>query len=388
MRVALVVPGRFHAFDLARALGERGHEVTVFTNYPRWAVARFGIPRASIRSFPLHGMASRVAWSLKARVGSPYPEVFLYTTFGRWAATQVQQGAWDLVHCWSGISEEFLQQRRQGDAPAWLARGSAHIRTQATILHEEARRAQVRLDQPSPWMIAREEREYALADQIVVLSRFAYETFIHEGVAADKLRLCPLGAQVEAFRPPEEVVEARCRRIRAGDPLRVLYVGALSFRKGLYDLATIVQRLGGDSFRYRVVGPLLPEGRRLLAHLQPLVEHIPTQPQHALPPWYAWGDLFLYPTLEDGYAMVLAQAQAGALPIVTTTNCAGPDLLHEGRTGWIVPIRQPEAIIERLRWCQTHRHELATMARAIYQEFRPRDWAQVAADFEALALRR
>ena len=51
---------------------------------------------------------------------------------------------------------------------------------------------------------------------------------------------------------------------------------------------------------------------------------------------------------------------------------------------WVVPIRDPGAFVERLRWCAAHRSELAEMASRVYAAFKPRDWDQVAADFEAL----
>jgi glycosyltransferase involved in cell wall biosynthesis len=97
--------------------------------------------------------------------------------------------------------------------------------------------------------------------------------------------------------------------------------------------------------------------------------------------------VFLFPTIEDGFAMVLAQAAAAGLPVVTTANCAGPDLLREGETGWIVPIRSPEALAERLRWCDGHRPELAMMVARIHEQFQPRDWSDVAADLEAVCQR-
>jgi len=84
--------------------------------------------------------------------------------------------------------------------------------------------------------------------------------------------------------------------------------------------------------------------------------------------------------------MVLAQAAAAAVPILTTSNCSGPDLIRPGETGWIVPIRSPERLVERLRWCGTHREELAAMGERLYTRFQPRDWAAVAADFERLCL--
>src|SRR5205823_1798152 len=96
------------------------------------------------------------------------------------------------------------------------------------------------------------------------------------------------------------------------------------------------------------------------------------------------GDVFVFPTIEDGYAVVLAQAAASGLPILTTVNCSGPDLVRENETGWVLPIRCPGSFVDRLRWCLAHRSELATMVGAAYDDFRPRDWSDVATDFEHL----
>jgi len=383
MKIAVVVHGRFHAFDLARALLARGHDVTLFTNYPKWAVERFGVTRARVRSYWVHGVTSRLAGRLCQRVGLPYPEARLHQSFGRWAAVELVKERWDAVHCFSGASEEILQ-ALQGNSLTLLMRGSAHIRTQARILEEEENRTGRRLDRPSSWMIAREERECALADRIVVLSTFCWDSFLAEGVDRGKLCLLPLGAQVEAFRPTAEALLARRQRLLTGEPLRTLHVGTFSMRKGAWDMATIVRELGGTRFHFRFVGAVASEALPLAARLRLSAKFVAKQPQFSLPDSYAWGDVLIAPTLEDGFQTVLGQAAAASLPILTTPNGAGRDLIRDGETGWILPIRNPAAFIDRLRWCDAHRQELATMAEHLYYEYRPRDWADVAADFEKL----
>jgi glycosyltransferase involved in cell wall biosynthesis len=383
MKIAIVVHGRFHAFDLARELSAK-HDITVLTNYPKWAAARFGLAPGQVRGFWAHGVASRLAWWLHEKISLPYPEAALHRLFGRWAAARLEQESWDVVHSFSGISEEVLLAMKGRAAARIIVRGSAHVRTQARILEEEERRTGVPLDRPSPWMIAREEREYALADRILVLSSFAWKSFVTDGIHPDRLCLVPHGAQLEHFRPPPDVVEERCARILAGGPLRVLFVGTLCYRKGIADMAAILRNPESQRFQFRLVGPLAGEARPLAGSLRPLADFVPKQPQHDLPASYAWGDLFVFPTLEDGFAVVLAQANAAALPILTTTNCCGPDLIREHQSGWVLPIRSPEAFMDRLRWCDAHRQELAEMVRAIYHQFRPRTWAGVAADFEAI----
>lgn len=387
MKIAIVVHGRFHAFDLARELLRRGHEVTLFTNYPKFVAARFGVPPKRVHSLVLHGMISRVVYRLREKGFWFYPEAWLHTWFGRWAASKVKREKWDVVICWSGIGEETFRALQDTQTLRVCQRGSAHIRTQARLLQEEETRTGSKQDQPSSWMITREEREYALADMIVVPSSFAWRTFLNEDVPDEKVATLLLGVDVRGFRPSRKVIEARCQRILSGEPLHVLYVGTFSFRKGMWDMRDIIRHLKDDRFRFRFVGPVASECEALAEELGPVVTFIPKQPQHRLPEHYTWGDVFVLPTIEDGYAMVLDQAAASGLPILTTTNCGGPDLLREGKTGWILPIRSPQAFIERLRWCEKYREELANMVQRIYHEFRPRDWADVAADLETLCMK-
>jgi glycosyltransferase involved in cell wall biosynthesis len=383
MKIAIAVPGRLHGFALARALLDRGHAVTVLTNYPRWGAARFGVTPAAVKSFWLQGVLSRLASRASRRAPSLYPEALLHETFGRWVAGRIQRESWDVVYLFSGIAEETLRAMAGRGTLMLLTRGSAHIRTQARLLEEEERRTGAPQDRPSPWMIAREEREYRLADRIVVLSKFAYRTFLEEGVLPEKLATLPLGVRVDSFRPAPDVVEARCARITSAQPLRILYVGALSYRKGLWDLAEVARRLSGG-FRFQFVGPWPKEANPLLQQLRVYAEVTRKRPESELPASYDWGDVFLFPTIEDGFAQVLAQAAASALPILTTTNCSGPDFIRDGENGWVVPIRSPERLVERLGWCDTHRPALAEMVRKIFQHYQPREWTELAADFESL----
>jgi glycosyltransferase involved in cell wall biosynthesis len=389
LKIAIVVQGRFHAFDLSLALLRRGHDVTIFTNYPKWAVKRFGFPAEKVRSFWMHGVTSRIASKLQSRNLIPDCEERLHTTFGRDVAAELVKEHWDVVHPWSGVAEEILQALEGKPTLRVLMRGSAHISTQAELLEEEENRTGSRQDRPSPWIISREKREYKMADKIVALSSFARESFIANGLSPQKVSLLPLGASLDMFRPSPQAIEERRRRILSDQPLRVLFVGTLSFRKGLHDLTYVVKNLNAlapDKFLFRFIGPVATEAATLEAELNGLVEFIPKRPQADLVNWYSWGDIFIFPTIEDGYAVVLAQASFSGLPVLTTTNSGGPDLIKNNETGWILPIRSPQLFVERLVWCASHREELASMAQRIYSDFKPRDWEDVAADFESICV--
>jgi glycosyltransferase involved in cell wall biosynthesis len=380
-RIAIVVPGRFHAFDLARELLGRGDEVTLLTNYPRRSGVAFGVPADRIRSFPLHGALLRGFGWLHGRLGVPFPEAWLHRTFGRWAARTLEGQRWDVIHSWSGISEELLDEGSVEAGCRLLMRGSAHVDVQSRLLEEEERRAGVKIDRPSRWMCARERREYDKADHVLVLSSFARRSFEEAGVAPTRVTVMPLGVSVDQFRATADQVADRQRRIRSGAPLRVLYVGSLSFQKGLLDLATMIEALADEPFRFTLTGSVLPESTGVVSRIARHADLVGKVAQADLPAHYRNADVFVFPTIQDGFGMVLAQAKAAGLPILATANCGGPDMIVPGEDGWILPIRDPEAFVRQLRWCDGHRDALAEMAGRVAATFRPRDWSEVAAEF-------
>ena len=384
MRIAIVAHGRFHAFDLARELHAAGHDVTLLGNYPRRVLARFGVEQVEYAGLVSHGACERLLGRI-APGRRQATDPMRHRWFGRWAARRLQVGRWDVIHCWSGVSEELLRAESLAGACRVLMRGSSHIAEQAALLEAEEARLGTPIERPTPWMIAREEREYALADRIVVLSEFARDSFVRHGVAADRLSVLPLGVDVAAFRADTATREARAGRLRAGAPLRVVYAGALSARKGLLDLLDAARQCADLPIEFRLVGAALPEVAAHLTGRGSNVRLLGPVEQRRLMDVYREADLFLFPTIEDGFGMVLTQAAAAGLPILCTSHCAGPELMAAGAPGWVVPIRRADLLAERLRWCHEHRSELADMTSRAFDPAGVRDWRDVAHAFTRLA---
>jgi glycosyltransferase involved in cell wall biosynthesis len=381
LRIDIVVHGRFWAFHLARALIARGHDVRVLTNYPGWAVERFGIPASRVRSFVSHAVVSRLHDRTLGRFHTNLCQPALHKAFGSWAARNVRDDA-DLVHMFSGVAEETLNRFKGRSSPrTQVTRGSAHIRTQFKLLAEEEKRAGVSIDKPYPWMVAREEREYELTDDIVMLSTFTHRTMAERPRLKGKTLLVLAGVDTERFRPQPHIVADRLTRIVRGDRLRILTVGTFSFRKGALDIATVAKQMQGFA-RFRFVGDLLRETRALRQECAGLVEFVTRVPEFELPAQYAWADIFLFPTIEDGFPAVVAQAQASGLPVITTPNGSGPDLIASGVNGWIVPIRSPQAIVDALLACDRDRAHLKRVTEANHETPRARGWSGMAIDLE------
>lgn len=380
LKIDVVAPGRFYCFDLAAALIAQGHDVRLLTNYPASVCERWGVPGAHVRSLLAHGIASRIAGRLSS-IGTPLRlEPLLMSWFGRWAARTVRPDA-DIVHVMSGAAEEMLRLPRPAPRRPLrqLVRGSTHVRAQFGLLAEEERRLGVPVEKPSPWMIAREEREYALADEIVVLSSFARRTFVEQGVDAARLAVMPLGLRTDIFTPGPDGIEARCRRLLSGQPLNVLTVGTVSARKGVRDLVEIASSLR-TRMRFIAIADVTPDARAELARAGGAIEVVGRVPEHELIAEYLRADVFVFPTIEDGFAAVLCQALAAGLPVLATTNCSATDIVKDDVNGWVLPIRSPQSFIERLDWCDRNRADLAQIVRGLAARPAPRTWLDMADD--------
>lgn len=383
----LVVQGRFHAFALAKSLLALDMPVHVVTNYPAFLAERFGLPRSCVTGCAPLGLLHRYAYRWNIGQRSEAVNRFLHVAFSRWAARQILQSPPDVLHCFSGVALEIYKALgKSGHQPlTLLARGSAHIREQHRDLVREARRAQCpEIDLPTPWMVRREMEEYRLSDHIVTLSSYARNSFLSRGYSEAKVLLLQLGSNVKQFRPEREVVDHRLARLRSGKKLVVLYTGNVSLQKGVIDLIEAA-RLLKDKVHFRVVGNVVPDAVARVAGAKDCIEFLPRVPEHQLPGIYNDADVYVFPTLHDGFAAVLAQARAGCLPIVATDHCAAPDMLINGQTGWIIPTRNSNEMAARLASLDQDRELAAGMVENLWQTCDTRDWSDVGKDFLKLA---
>ncbi|MEM8549297.1 MAG: glycosyltransferase [Verrucomicrobiota bacterium] len=210
----------------------------------------------------------------------------------------------------------------------------------------------------------RKREELALADVIVVPSSFV-ERSIPEELREGK----PVWQMPYGIEAPSAALPAR----ETGAPLRFLYVGALTQRKGLADLFAAWKLARLASAELHVLGsPLMP-----LCFYQeqcPDAHFHKPRPRHEVLAMMDRCDVLVLPSLVEGRALVQLEAMGRGLPLLITPNTGGEDLIREGETGWIVPIRDAEALAERLQWYSEHRSMLGQMREACLEMARERSW--------------
>lgn len=186
--------------------------------------------------------------------------------------------------------------------------------------------------------IARMADEVSLADIIVVGSKFAAASF--EGIVPpERVQVVPYGVNTQAFRP-------RVAPGREG-PLRVLFAGQISQRKGVAYLLDAMKQLDPDQYALTLAGSIIGSGAGVHAYNDLYTQVSGTRPQD-MPQVYRDADVLVLPSLLEGSALVVLEAMASGIPVIVTPN-AGADAVRDGIDGYVVPVRSPEAIADRLQ---------------------------------------
>jgi glycosyltransferase involved in cell wall biosynthesis len=340
MKVTQIALGRFHHFHLARQLQKYDRLNEIWTGYPRAKLKdEVGIPRAKIKTFPWFYVPSQLA----PRFGiSPR-----FTRILHWEAVNAIDRhvarRMNTPTVLVGLSSGGLYSGRRAKLLGGnyiCDRGSTHIRFQDSILREEYRIWGMEFIGVDPKVIDKEESEYALADRITVPSKFCYTSFIDAGIAPEKLRVIPYGGRLDRFSPKGEP---------KSDEFNVLFVGQVSIRKGIPYLLEAFAKLNHPRKRLKIIGYVPTEMEALLRKL-PMenVELLGIVSNQSLAMHYSTADVMVLPSLEEGLALVMAEAMACGCPVIASENTGALDLFTDGVEGRIVPIRSKSKLVEAL----------------------------------------
>ncbi len=216
-------------------------------------------------------------------------------------------------------------------------------------------------------MAERESLEWWLADRILCGSQHVLQGIRAQGGPSDRALVVPYSAQAGFFRP-------RPSR-RDNEPLHVLFVGTVSLQKGVQYLGEAARHLRSKEILIRVVGPIrvTHEGA---AELQEALHLAGPVPRPDMAREYDWADVFVLPSICEGSATVCYEAMASGLPVITTPNAGS--LVRDGVDGFIVPIRDAEALADKIMAVATDRELLRTMSDNAAQHARDFTWDRYA----------
>jgi len=213
--------------------------------------------------------------------------------------------------------------------------------------------------QPAPHKYWQDwQEECKLADRIVVNSNWSQQLIKKSGVEPNKLQIIPL-----VYTPPEEAknfTRTYPESFNHERPLRVLFLGQVILRKGIASVLESIKSLEGYPIEFWIVGS---QQIQIPPYFQshPQIRWLGRINRSETSHYYQSADVFLFPTLSDGFGLTQLEAQAWQLPIIASRNCG--NVVTHGVNGWLLPKVNSDEILNAIIYCINNPQSLVKSAK-------------------------
>ena len=322
-----------------------GFPASLATGYPQRELLRLLAHR-----FDHSGVLTDRAWEWAER------------GFDDWVARGGLEGAQSVYAYEHAALHTFAAAKERGvrcvyDVPAPEHEFVHRVREEEIAAHPELDSAyERRIRRLRPRRTARRRAEWQAADLIFTGSEFSKSTYAAAGHDVSKVRVVSPGA------PPVRAEVCEEESARLNGPLRFLFVGLVALHKGVHHLLAAWRqlRVPAGAATLEIIGEVnLP--RAVLRRCPDSVVFTGRLHGEQVFQRYHRADALVFPTLCDGFGMVVTEAFSQGLPVITTPRAGAAELVREGVNGFVVPIADPDALARALDWCLTHRAELRAM---------------------------
>jgi glycosyltransferase involved in cell wall biosynthesis len=358
---------------LLRELARGGHDFDFFTTigFPSHPF----LPRRRSYEVARSRMHCRPARELGRLLGLNISVDDVYHDLDRAVATRLHQKSCatpERVYAYEDGARETFATAAELGIEKFYDLPIAYWKTTRQLLDEEAER----LPEWEPTLLStrdsqekleRKEQELALADCVICPSEFVYDSLPAEVRLQKRCILSPFGSPTPPPFP----------RAKPGPKLRLLFAGSMSQRKGLADVFAAMHLLNRNDVELCVMGtPLLPQSFYRAQFPDFIYES--TRSHEDVLKLMLSCDVLVLPSIVEGRALVQQEALACGLPVIVTRNAGGEDLVDEGRTGFLVPMRSPASIAEKIQWFAESREHLEDMRHDCERKAAEYSWSDYA----------
>ncbi|NYZ75677.1 glycosyltransferase family 4 protein [Candidatus Micrarchaeota archaeon] len=318
-------------FSIGNRVGGIGG-ICVVAYYEVEGIKRKGYLRQLISvPFPLNKLASI----------KPYE---FSVVFDRYAASRIKKC--DIFHGWGGMCVESIKKAKQQGAVIFWEGSSTHPLTRDEIMEEEYKKNGMELAIDKR-LEDRLIEEISMVDYITTPSKFAMDSYIHYGFPKENLFLVPYGVDLKKFAPAPKPSK-----------FTVLYSGQVCLRKGVQYLLEAWKELNLKDAELHIVGKVWSEMKPVIEQYQMPNVTVTGKVEDTLN-YYQNASLFVFPTLEEGSALVTYEAMACGLPIITTENSGS--VVRNQKDGFIVKPKDASQLCKSIQHFYDKRDRLITM---------------------------
>lgn len=298
-------------------------------------------------------------------------------SFDKWVASQLNKIQVDAVHCYEHAALKTLQIAQAKGIFTIYEQPSQHHSFFAPIVTEQLKKypqlasseTDLLINDKSDYRNHRRDEELAHSDLILCNSSFTKRTLINANIDAQKIQVVPHGfpKSLSQIHTDSKTVDNK--------PVIFLNAGTQNLRKGVHLLYNAWRKANFSSQEAElwIIGSSsLPK-----ALTQDLGENVKIKdsiPREELMQLYRKADVFILPTLADGFAMVISEAMSQGVPVITTQNSMAPDFIIHEKNGWIVPVGEEEALFNQMKWCVENKHLLPKIGNEALETAKKWQW--------------
>ena len=288
--------------------------------------------------------------------------------FDRWVARKWVRDC-DAFWGFQGCCLESLRSARKRGITAIAEFSTAHVTRAIELLSVEADRhpewASTISNFAFPnWYRERLELEPHEADICIVASRFTASSLKERGIDSSRIVDLPLGADLSQFRFVTRPHDST---------FRILFVGGVGQRKGVKYLLQAFEAIEGPGVELTLAGPL-PADLRPLAPYQGRVRLTGRLDQPQIVREMQRAHVLVLPSVFEGFGLVIVEAMATGLPVIASTHSAGPDVIREGRDGFVLEPDDVEGLVNRLERLRVDHDARAQMGASASERARDFGW--------------
>lgn len=256
----------------------------------------------------------------------------------------------DVIYSFCGVSLEIFEYAKSQGIKCILDQVIAERNLWGKLLKEEFEQWQnweqkgFILDESYQQLKERETQEQKLAHHIICGSEFVKKSLIQAHIPQEKITVLPLAKLPPVINKTSQknvIVKSK-----NSQPLNILFVGKVELRKGIPYLLDALAKINGKiPFTCKVVGKI-NLNQEIVTKYQGLCEFTGLVSRTEVVNFYQWADVFVFPSICEGSAMVTYEALMAGVPIITTENSGS--IVRNGIDGYIVPMKDSSAIAQKL----------------------------------------
>ncbi len=376
MRVVISASGRFHSFHLANHLKNRG-----FLHY----FCSAGLSKNDLKILPKNFVGFCRPVNILDRIYVKFClDRFLspskwYTIrdnwFDWWSSRQIKRLTnFNLFVGWANCSLESMKKLKKHLVKTVIESGSMHILVQEKLLKNEYEKWGVYFPPIVPKNKEKMLEEYALTDKICVPSSHVFQSFLDQGIKAEKLIKVPYGIDIFKF--------GNIKRSESGK-FTLLFVGQISLQKGIGYLLSAWKKLkfAQNQAELLLVGNVSGECRSIVKNSiksDQTIRLLGPLAHDALAKIYASASAFVLPSIQEGLAMVIGEAMASGLPVICTTVTGGQELIDDGAEGFLVEPGDVDGLAQKIFELFKNPEMARLMGKFAKQKAKTRTWENYA----------